>query len=107
MRKENRKLLEEVTKDRLETALTSEDEEKKKEAFKEAMEAVSKQTDISNARIDRIIRCAEIGATVLLVPTIDYFFKKKFSERICNFEKDYTFTTTAGKSLGGLFRFKN
>ena len=34
MRKENRKLLEEVTKDRLETALTSEDEEKKKEAFK-------------------------------------------------------------------------
>ena len=106
MRKENRKLLEEVTKDRLETALTSEDEEKKKEAFKEAMEAVSKQTDISNAWKDRIIKCAEIGATVLLVPTIDYFFKKKFSERICNFEKDYTFTTTAGKSLGGLFRFK-
>ena len=98
--------MEEVTEDRLETALTSEDEEKKKEAFKEAMEAVSKQTDISNAWKDRIIRCAEIGATILLVPTIDYFFKKKFSERICNFEKDYTFTTTAGKSLGGLFRFK-
>lgn len=107
MTKENRKLLEEVTKDRLETALTSKNEEEKKEAFKEAMEAISKQNDISNAWKDRFIRCCEIGATVFLAPAVDYFFKKRFAERICLFEKDYTFTTTAGKSLSGLFRFKN
>lgn len=120
MLKENRELLERVTTNRLDEALNGSDEELKSRAFREAMTALDKQFELSKldatereentklkeARNDRIIRCVEIGATVLLVPVIDYVFKNKFAERICTFEKDYTFTTTPGKTFGGLFRFK-
>lgn len=120
MLKKNRDLLEEVTQNRLEEALSSTDDDKKAAAFKEAMEALNKQIEISKidasndeeesklkeAKKDRIIRCVELGATVLLTPVLDYAFKKSFAKIICSFEKDYTFTTTAGKTFGGLFRFK-
>lgn len=48
----------------------------------------------------------ELGATVILIPTINYAFNTRYATRICNFEKDYTFTTTPGKGLGSLFRFR-
>ena len=112
MLKKNRDLLEEVTQNRLEEALSSTDDDKKAAAFKQI--EISKidasnneeESKLKGAKKDRIIRCVELGATVLLTPVLDYAFKKSFAKIICNFEKDYTFTTTAGKTFGGLFRFK-
>ncbi len=37
---------------------------------------------------------------------LDYRKKMGFAKEICEFEKDYTFTTQAGKGTSGLFRWK-
>lgn len=36
----------------------------------------------------------------------DCLFKTYYMKSVCNFEKDYTFTTTPGKGISGLFKFK-
>jgi hypothetical protein len=55
---------------------------------------------------DMVMKIVEIGAIVVAAPLIEAGCKKAFAEILCNFEKDYTFTTTAGRSLSSLFRFK-
>ena len=120
----NKQTLEEVIDDRLDAALNEYDEEKKKLAFEEAMKAIdrsieltkledSKEENIKNNEIklkeskkDRIIKCVEIGGALLIAPFIESFIKKGYAKIICNFEKDYTFTTSAGRGLSSLFRFK-
>ena len=56
--------------------------------------------------IDSLLKVLEIGVALVAVPMIDNKFKTRFAEMICNFEKDYNFTTTAGRSLSSLFKFK-
>lgn len=46
-----------------------------------------------------------VGVPVLLFIG-DCVFKNHYMKSVCNFEKDYTFTTTPGKGISGLFRFK-
>ena len=53
------------------------------------------------------IRVGEIAVIAFVAPGIQHVSKKAFAKMICNFEKDYTFTTSAGRSLGSLFRFKD
>ena len=118
MDEKNRELLSKVTESRLRKALESSgDEEKDKVAFKEAMEAVSKELEFEKiqaeerskkeaARKDGWIKYIVLGVEVLLVPTIDFAHKKRYAKMLCEFEKDYTFTTTAGRGLSSLFRFK-
>lgn len=136
MEKENQKLLEEVIESRLKIVLDSEaGSEEARVAFKEAMEAVDRDTELhklETARIDQlekreleadklnreeefrkkearigwIVKGVELAATLVLIPVVETVCKKAFAKDICNFEKDYTFTTSAGKSLVGLFRFK-
>lgn len=53
-----------------------------------------------------IMKSVEIASIVILTPVVEYVTKKGFAKLLCNFEKDYTFTTTAGRSLSSLFRFK-
>ena len=48
-----------------------------------------------------------IVGTAIVGPTIQFITKKSFAKSICTFEKDYTFTTSAGRSLGSFFRFKD
>ena len=43
---------------------------------------------------------------ITLGELIDYRKKMGFAKEICEFEKDYTFTTHAGKGLSSIFRFK-
>lgn len=105
MKKENKALLDEVIKDRLEKSL-DEDAENREEAFKEAMDAIDRQNELDKNNKDRIVKIAEIGAAIIAVPLIDAGCKKAFAKLICEFEKDYTFTTSAGKTLANLFRFK-
>ena len=105
MKKENKTLLEEVIKDRLERSL-DENEGVREEAFREAMDAIDRQNELDKNNKDRIVKVVEIGAAIIAVPLIEAGCKKAFAKMICEFEKDYTFTTSAGKALGNLFRFK-
>ena len=105
MKKENKKLLEEVIKDRLTKSLGSEPDEAS-EALKEAMEAIDRQTVLDKDDKDRIVKFVEIGTAVVLAPLIEAGCKKAFAHMICEFERNDSFTTMAGKSLSGLFKFR-
>lgn len=104
MKKENKKLLEDVIKDRLTKSLGDSDEAS--EAFKEAMEAIDRQNTLDKDSKDRMVKFVEIGTAVVLAPLIETGCKKAFAHMICEFEKNDSFTTMAGKSLSGLFKFK-
>ena len=104
MKKENKKLLEDVIKDRLTKSLGDSDEAS--EAFKEAMEAIDRQNTLDKDNKDRMVKFVEIGTAVVLAPLIEAGCKKAFAHMICEFEKNDSFTTMAGKSLSGLFKFK-
>ena len=104
MKKENKKLLEDVIKDRLTKSLGDSDEAS--EAFKEAMEAIDRQNTLDKDSKDRIVKFVEIGTAVVIAPLIETGCKKAFAHMICEFEKNDSFATMAGKSLSGLFKFK-
>ena len=105
MKKENKKLLDEVIKDRLTKSLGNNPDEAS-EALKEAMEAIDRQNTLDKDSKDRIVKFVEIGTAVVLAPLIEVGCKKAFAHMICEFEKNDSFTTMAGKSLSGLFKFK-
>ena len=100
--KDNKVLLEKVINDRLNKAL--EDNDDTSTNFDEAMAAIDRQKDLDSDKRDKIIKLVEIGAAVIITPIIEAKCRKVFAEMICSFEKDYTFTTTAGKALSKLFR---
>lgn len=50
------------------------------------------------------LRVLEIAAAVVVAPIVEHKFRKGFAKMICEFEKDYNFTTTAGRSLSKLFK---
>ena len=50
------------------------------------------------------LRVLEIAAAVVVAPILEHKFRKGFAKMICEFEKDYNFTTTAGRSLSKLFK---
>ena len=105
MKKENKKLLEDVIKDRLTKSLGN-DPDEASEAFKEAMEAIDRQNTLDKDNKDRIVKFVEIGTAVVIAPLIETGCKKAFAHMICEFEKNDSFATMAGKSLSGLFKFK-
>jgi hypothetical protein len=105
MKKENKKLLEDVIKDRLTKSLGN-DPDEASEAFKEAMEAIDRQNTLDKDSKDRLVKFVEIGTAVVIAPLIETGCKKAFAHMICEFEKNDSFATMAGKSLSGLFKFK-
>ena len=105
MNKDNKKLLEEVIKDRL-TKAKSDNADEAKAAFEDAMQAIDRQTTLDKDKKDRIVKCVEIGTAVVLAPIIEATCKKAFAQVICDFERDNIFTSMAGKSLSGLFKFR-
>ena len=50
------------------------------------------------------LRVLEIATAVVVAPIVENKFRKGFAKMICEFEKDYNFTTTAGRSLSKLFK---
>ena len=129
MNEKNRKLLEEVIEDRLTEALNGDVKSPEtKTAFGEAMQALTTQTEITKMEIAHqeqeekrkaedkfrmketkwnvILRTAEVVAVPVGLCVINIVSRNRFAKRLCNFEKDYTFTTTAGRSLGSFFKFK-
>lgn len=111
---EIKELLEETVKNRLEQ-IAGDDiaEEDKKQAFDEAMKAADRVIEIEKVeaekdskKINKILKYVEIVAVPVGLATLDYIFKTRFATRICNFEKDYTFTTQAGRSVSQFFRWR-
>ena len=64
------------------------------------------ELDAKKARNEMLIKGIEIAAAVIVTPLIDMRCKTTFAHMLCEFEKDYNFTTMAGRSLSGLFKFK-
>ena len=64
------------------------------------------ELEAKKARNEMLIKGIEIAAAVLVTPIMDFRCKTAFAHMLCEFEKDYNFTTIAGKSLSGLFKFR-
>lgn len=64
------------------------------------------ELEAKKARNEMLIKGVEIAAAVIVAPLIDTRCKTVFAQMLCEFEKDYNFTTMAGKSLSGLFKFR-
>ena len=124
MNDENKKLLDEVIKNRLETAKqTTADAEGNNAAFRQAMEAIDRRIEIDKvnasskelskkqeqskreAEINMWIQIGGLVATMVIVPTIQHCYNMRYAKLLCNFEKDYTFTTTPGKATSKFFNF--
>ena len=105
MKKENKKLLEEVINNRLTKSLEDNPDEARA-AFEEAMQAIDRQNEMDKDKRDKVVKVLEIGTAVVAAPLIEAACKKGFARMICEFEKDYNFTTMAGKSLSALFKFR-
>lgn len=125
MNKENRKLLDEVISSRLEYVSTYADaDDNETEAFRQAMEAIDRQIKISEldasadeqikkqdqskeeAKKDRLVKLVEICAVPLVLVGVQYVCNMRYAKVLCNFEKDYTFTTSAGRAMSKFFNFK-
>lgn len=85
-------------------------EEKKRELdFKEKelalreKELAFKEKSEKNGKVLKYIEV--IGVPVGLL-ALEYVFKYHFMKTVCNFEKDYTFTTTPGRSISSLFKWR-
>lgn len=105
MKKDNKKLLEEVINDRLTKSLGDNPDEASA-AFEEAMQAIDRQNELDKDKKDRMVKVVEIGMAVVAAPLIEAACKKGFARMICEFEEDHIFTTMAGKSLSSLFKFR-
>lgn len=125
MNDENKKLLDEVIKNRLETAMKSNaDAEGNNAAFRQAMEAIDRQIEVSKidasseeqskkqdqskreTDINMWIQIGGLVASMVVVPTVQHLFNMRYAKTLCHFEKDYTFTTTPGKATSKFFNFR-
>lgn len=70
------------------------------------IEEAKMKHETDQAAKDRLIKCGEIALAVIVTPMIEAGCKKAFAKMICDFEKDYNFTTMAGRSLSSIFKFK-
>ena len=98
---------------RLDTVEIITDRDGKDQNFKEAMEIADRIIEMEKLESDkkekeksRIIKYIEVAAVPAGLFLLDCIFKRYYMRQVCNFEKDYTFTTTPGKSIGSIFRFK-
>lgn len=85
-------------------------EEKQKELTLKERELDLREKELANKekseKGNKVLKYIEIIAVPIGVLTLDYVFKRSFMKSVCNFEKDYTFTTTPGKSISSLFKWK-
>ena len=135
MNDRNKQLLDEVIEKRLEQTLKSDANPEDNVAFKQAMEAIDRQIKISELEANRQLEiskfeaaCAEqnlkhetaksdinwsrafkvvefVVAPVAMA-AIQHKHNMDFAHVLCMFEKDYTFTTTAGRQTSKFFNFK-
>ncbi len=118
-KRQNFELEKEAIKSNAENKRKSEDRDlqitleamKQKFRFKEMnimnkFEETKMKLEADQAAKERMIKYAEIALAVIVTPMIEAGCKHAFAKMICEFEKDYNFTTMAGRSLNSLFKFK-
>lgn len=93
----------EVSHDEQVEKLKIENERLKAECDKNLRDEAAKKKE---ANKDRLVQVGLFVAGLTIGELVDYLKKKAFARDICEFEKDYTFTTHAGKGLSSLFRWK-
>lgn len=128
MTKPNKQLLDEVINKKLLKVLDEPESEEAKVALKEAITAIDRQNEMVKMELSHeesvekrkleenfkekefknntILRIVEVAVIPVTLATINIVSRNRFAKRLCNFEKDYTFTTTAGRSLGSIFKWK-
>ena len=75
-----------------------------KKAIDKEIELAKIKSQQNSNRSEKAIKLIEIGATLVVAPLIGLKCNTLFAKTICEFEKDYMFTTTAGKTLSKLFK---
>lgn len=79
---------------------------KSSEDYENLMKAIDKATKLKDIDDQLVHKYVALAAGMVVTPMIDYGVKRILATMLCEFEKDYTFTTSAGKSLMSMFRFK-
>lgn len=60
---------------------------------------------MKESKRDRIVKGIEIAAVAVIAPVVGYACNRAFAGFLCKAEQFETFTTTAGRSLGKIFKF--
>lgn len=110
----NKDKLDKVIDDRLNSVLLyDEGSEDAIRAFKEATKAIELRNEMEKIEDNKksekkntVLKVVEIVAVPVGLFVLDAVFKTYYMKKVCNFEKDYTFTTTAGRGLSSLFQFR-
>lgn len=102
---------EEILNDLIEFKLLKELENEKQHGkstddFDKLLLAIDRATKLKDLNEQQRSKLLTLITGVAITPVIDYGVKKVFVKMLCEFEKDYTFTTTAGKTLSSIFKFK-
>ena len=102
---------EEILNDLIEFKLLKELENEKQHGkstddFDKLLLAIDRATKLKDLNEQQRSKLLTLLTGVVITPVIDYGVKKVFAKMLCEFEKDYTFTTTAGKTLSSIFKFK-
>lgn len=111
----SKELLEAVIERNLKIASETEvGTEKHVKAHKEAMEGIDRCIELDKIedkkkeqKESKLVKYIEIAIIPAGLIVLDYAFKYHFMKTVCNFEKEYTFTTTPGRSISGLFKWIN
>lgn len=132
MNDNNKDLLNRLAENRLKESMTYEtNSDESNQATKEAMDAVKQLIELEKLEFEkakedqgikerkakeeqslkeqkenRVVEIIEKAAIPVLLVAIDIGAKIYFLRKISDFEKDYTWTTSAGKSTSSWFRFK-
>ena len=77
-----------------------------RDTVKHEQEMKKVKMEANQAKLNTAVKVAEIAAAVIIAPIIDFRCKEAFAQMLCEFEKDYNFTTMAGRSLSAIFKFK-
>lgn len=83
------------------------EQEARRQEFAELELKQKQERAEKDMKIGWILKGVELGLLVVVVPIIRYRTNKGYAKLLCNFEKDYTFTTSGGRSLSRLFKFDN
>lgn len=60
---------------------------------------------VKESKRDRIVKGIEIAAIAVVAPVVGYACNRAFAGFLCKAEQFETFTSTAGRSLGKIFKF--
>lgn len=82
------------------------EEELKRQDIEKDKQEADKKFKMSESTKEKIMKGIELGAVVIVTPVIGYFSNKNLAKFLCKAEQFETFTSTAGRSLGKMFKFK-